>query len=81
MDEARAFTVIFQYELALVECFKLGAVSDADHGGFGEPLHDQSHQMVLARRIESGSGLVHHDDVRPMDEDAGECEPLHFTAG
>src|SRR2546427_9395380 len=39
-DQARAFGMIFQHELARVKCLELGAVPDTDDGGFREPLSD-----------------------------------------
>ena len=47
----------------------------------GEPLEDEPHQVLLARRIERRGRLVHHDDVGPMDEQAREREPLLLAAG
>src|SRR5919109_5655201 len=47
-DETRSFRTIFKHELARVKCFELGAVPDADDGGFREPFEDQLHQLRLA---------------------------------
>ena len=73
--------MIFQYKLARVKCFELGAVPDTDDSGFREPLQDQLHQLFLAQWIEGGRGLVHHDDVGTLNKRAGKCEPLLFSAG
>src|SRR6185369_5671791 len=47
----------------------------------GEALHQKLHQALLARRIEGRRGLVHHDDVRAVEKDAGEGEALLLAAG
>src|SRR5215207_2259995 len=72
--------MIFQHELACVKCFEFGTVPDTDNGGFRESLQDQSHQLVLAHWVEGGGGLVHHDNIRAMDEQVGKRESLLFSA-
>jgi hypothetical protein len=48
-DETRSFRTIFKHKLARVKCFELGAVSDAEDGGFREPFQHQLHQLRLAQ--------------------------------
>jgi hypothetical protein len=48
-------------------------MTDADQRRVRQALEHQPHELVLALRIERGGGLVHDDDVRPVEEDAGEA--------
>src|SRR5262245_52382272 len=80
-DESRALAVVREDELAAVELLELRAVADAHHGRLGKPVQEQPHQLLLAGRVESGRGLVHHDDVGALHEHPGEREPLLLTTG
>ena len=54
LHQLRAAWFDFHNELALVEGLELGAMPDADQGRLWQALHQQAHQMMLARRIEGG---------------------------
>ena len=69
-----------QHDLSVVERFELGPVADADQRGLFRLLAQELHQLVLALGIERGGRLVEHDDVRVVQEDAGEGETLLLAA-
>ena len=68
-----------QHDLALWN-FELGPVADADDGRLRAALAEELHQLFLALRIERRRRFVHHDDVRLVQEDAGEGEALLLAA-
>jgi len=70
-----------QHDLAAVEGLQLGTVSDADNGGLRQFLDHHLHHLVLALLVERRGRLVKHDDVRVVQEQTRESEPLFFTAG
>jgi len=79
-DEACAAAAAFQPDLATVEGFELGPMTDADDCRRRKLVREQSHQLVLTLWIERRGRLVEHDDVRPTQQDSRKCEPLLFTS-
>src|SRR5439155_21143647 len=79
--EFRAALAPLEHDLAAVEGLELGAMADADDGGFGQLLGHQLHHLVLALFIECRGRLIEHDDVGVMKEQPREGEPLLFTSG
>ena len=80
-DELGAAAAAFERDLAVVERLELRPMADADDRRCIELLRQQLHQLVLAFGVERRRGLVEHDDVGPMQQDAREREPLLLAAG
>ena len=71
---------MLEHELAPVIGLELRAMSDADHGRIGDLLIDELQQLCLAVGVERRGGFIHHNQVRAVNEQAGEGEPLLFAA-
>src|ERR1700674_4002411 len=80
-DDAGAAGPVLELDLALVEGLELGAVADADHGGFRQALVHELHQRFLAVLVERRRGLVHHHDIGLVDQEARESHALLLAAG
>src|SRR5262249_25518395 len=68
-------------DLAAVEFFQLRTMPDADDGRCLELIRQHLHHLVLAVRIECGSGFVEHDDLRLMQENPRKGHTLLLAAG
>jgi len=75
-DERGAAFAALQHDLAAVEGLELDAMRDADDGGFRQFLRHDIHHLVLALFVERGGGFVQHDDVRIVQNQSGEGQPL-----
>jgi hypothetical protein len=71
-NEPRAAAPSFEDDLAVVVGFEFRTVANADQRRLGRLLGQSLHQPVLAFRVERSSRLVEHDDIRVVEEDAGE---------
>jgi hypothetical protein len=71
-NEPRAAAPSFEDDLAVVVGFEFRTVANADQRRLGRLLGQSLHQPVLAFRVERSSRPVEHDDIRVVEEDAGE---------
>jgi hypothetical protein len=93
-DEARAARLSHQFDVAhklgtalsslkhdfaIVECFKLRTVANADQGSALRLAAKEVHQLILAFGIERCRCLVKDDDIGIVKKDARERESLLFT--
>ncbi len=79
-DQPRAVLPARQHEATVVERLEFGPMPDADHGRIGQALGDALHEGLLRVAVERGGGLVHHDDVRRLNEELGEGQALLFAS-
>ena len=79
-DELCAAVAPFEYDLAAVESLQLGTMPDAHDRGVRELLRQETHQPVLAHRIERRGRLIEHDDIGLVQKDAREREALLLSA-
>src|SRR3984893_15253291 len=79
-DDASASGAMLELDLALMEGLEIGAVADADHGGFRQALVHELHQLLLAVLVEGRRGFVHNHDVRLVDQEACESHALLLAA-
>ena len=63
-----------------MERLKLRPVTDAEHGRFFQMLSQQNHKLILTGRIKRGSRLVKNNDIRLLQDQPRESQPLLFTA-
>src|SRR6516164_8138763 len=69
-----------QHNLPVMIAFELSAVSDADDGELLGLLQKQTHQQILAARIERRGRFVHDDNIGLIEKDTGKRESLLFSA-
>src|SRR5215216_373098 len=79
-NERRTAARPLQNYLAIVKGLEIRTMSNADDRRVPEFAHKELHQPALTRRIEGCGSLVEHDDVRPMEEDSREPQPLLLPA-
>ncbi len=79
-DEFCAAFASCEHDLAAVKIFKLGAMRDTDQRRIRQFLDQRLHHLVLAFGVERRGRLVKHDDVRVVQEQTRESEPLFFAA-
>ena len=70
----------FENNLPVMECFEFGPVTDAHQRGLARLLAEQSHQLILAFRVESRGGLVQNDDVRVVQKNSRKRQALLLAA-
>ena len=66
----------FEVDLAIMEAVEARAVGHMQHHGIADFRAQQFHHARLAEFIERRRRLVHDDDVRPLQQHAGEGEAL-----
>lgn len=56
-------------------------VTDHNDGFSCHKIHQRFHDFVLADHIDTGSGLVHNQNLGSLQNHAGDGNTLHFAAG
>src|SRR5262245_55636788 len=65
-------------DLPIMQRFEIRAMSNADdRRGLAFAKHE-AHQALLAGGIQRCDGLVEENDIRPLQQDACEAQPLLF---
>ena len=76
----RAALASLQNDLSSMKGFEFDPMCHADDGGIGKFLVEEFHHFVLALCVERGCCFVQHDNIRVMQKQPGESEPLLFAA-